>query len=301
MTIETALPGDEAAARAALYAGRIFRTAATAASAALVEAASALLRDELGEADVRARAGTLAPNALFAAIGRIRRVMFAEASWRDAVRQVIGARGFDPDAHAFEPPRLRVVLHRGHDLPAAAPVYLAHRDTWYAHPQALLTWWLPLDDLAARETFVFYPALFAAAVANDSERFCHAAWTARGPGLRLGWQEQTAAHYPGLTGEVGATAELGFACARGATVMFSGAHLHRTLRQATGRARFSLDFRTVHLADAAAGRGAPNVDNRSRGSALPLYVQPGGTGGRSARASTSAPDRLAAKSPGTRS
>ena len=50
--------------------------------------------------------------------------------------------------------------------------------------------------------------------------------------------------------------------------------LSETLPQALGRTRFSLDARLVHLGDHARGLGAPNVDGRSRGSALPDYVQP---------------------------
>ena len=61
---------------------------------------------------------------------------------------------------------------------------------------------------------------------------------------------------------------------RAETLLFSGSHFHRTLPQATGRARFSLDFRAVDLDDHARGAGAPNVDNRSRGSALVDYTMP---------------------------
>jgi hypothetical protein len=52
-----------------------------------------------------------------------------------------------------------------------------------------------------------------------------------------------------------------------------GAHFHQTRKNATGRTRFSLDFRTVDLADHEAGVGAPNVDNRSTGSTVRDYVR----------------------------
>ena len=57
--------------------------------------------------------------------------------------------GYDLGAVAFDPPRIRAVIHDGHLNPRAAAVYGGHRDTWYGHPAILVTWWVPLHDLAA--------------------------------------------------------------------------------------------------------------------------------------------------------
>ena len=274
--IETQTPDDPAAMRAALYAGRVFRTAPTPASLRLVDAVGWRLARELGDRDVRTRAMAL-PD-LFERIGRVRHALYTQAAWHHATRAVMADSGFDPATHAFDPPRLRAVLHRGHEIPAAHAAYLPHRDTWYAHPRAMVTCWIPLDDLAADETFVFHPAAFDRAVPNDSERFDHDEWTRDGPTRRIGWQRRSdgiEARYPGMIGDDLPGAPLGFACRRGEVLLFSGAHLHRTLPQANGRARFSIDLRIVHPGDVAAGRGAPNADNRSTGSSLPDYVQPG--------------------------
>ena len=171
-----------------------------------------------------------------------------------------------------------MVIHRGNEDPRAAPVYYAHRDTWYAHPQALITWWIPLFDLPAAETFVFYPACFQSPVPNDSEIFDYDAWVRDGWGLKIGWQDREAgrtARYPGVTGPVDEGPAAGFSCRAGDNLLFSGAQFHRTLAHAEGRTRYSLDFRMVHLGDHAAGMGAPNADNRSQGSCLPDYVRLG--------------------------
>jgi hypothetical protein len=65
--------------------------------------------------------------------------------------------GFEPEQHAVDPIRLRVVTHGGHENPKAAPVYYTHRDTWYAHPQSQISWWVPLHGVTEEETFVFFP------------------------------------------------------------------------------------------------------------------------------------------------
>lgn len=258
-----------------LYRGEISHTGPTDASLRLVDDATALLADALGCAPGEVRDQRLPNPELFARIGKVRKALYLDPHYHQAVRDVIAARGVDPAGVAFDPLRLRVVLDRGHENPLAAPVYHPHRDTWYGHPNALVAWWIPMDDLAAHETFVFYPERFAAPVGNDSEIFNYDDWVRDGWELKIGWQKLGApAQYPRAALDADGGRAEGFACRRGDNLVFSGAHFHATLPQATGRTRFSLDFRIVDLADHAAGLGAPNVDNRSRGSALRDYVTP---------------------------
>jgi hypothetical protein len=269
---------DNTALRRALYGGALAKLPATRATSALVDATLALLGEEIGPGDVRALPSVLDPEDLFARVGRIRKRLYLEPRFHRLVRDVLDASGWGSAQTAFDPLRLRVVPHAGHENPRAAPVYYPHRDTWYAHPQGIVTWWIPLHDLAEDETFVFYPEWFDRPVPNDSEIFDYDAWVARGWSLKIGWQDIEAgrtARYPQVAGAFAPGRSVGFACARGENVLFSGAHFHRTLRQMTGRCRFSLDFRVVHLGDHAEGLGAPNVDNRSRGSALRDYTMPG--------------------------
>jgi hypothetical protein len=260
----------------ALYGGDLLQLAPTDASTRAVDEAHALLRRELGVDDVRRAHRTLDDVELFERIGRVRRMLFLEPRWHDVVRDVVAACGVDPREIAFDPIRLRVVSHRGHENPRAAAVYLAHRDTWYAHPQAVVTWWIPLHDLREEETFVFYPERFDHVVPNDSERFEYGAWVSGGWDLKIGWQDRDAGlstRYPGVVGEPDPGPEIGFSCRRGENLLFSGAHFHETREQSLDLTRYSLDFRVVDLADHRAGRGAPNVDNRSRGSAVADYVR----------------------------
>ncbi|HEV8045458.1 MAG TPA: hypothetical protein VGP38_09775, partial [Rubrobacter sp.] len=49
----------------------------------------------------------------------------------------------------------------------------------------------------------------------------------------------------------------------GDLLCFSGAHLHASVPNTTGVARFSVEVRTVDAGDAADGRGAPNVDGEA--------------------------------------
>jgi hypothetical protein len=260
-----------------VYDGQVLLLSETAASRELVKSVLELLADELESEDVRTAPNDLSNDELFRRIGRVRKILYLEPEYHARLRDVLAAHGFDPDEIAFDPLRLRVVSHLGHENPLAAPVYYPHRDTWYGHSQALITWWIPLHDLGEDETFVFYPERFRVAVPNDSEVFDYDEWVRNGWSLKIGWQDPEAsrrARYPSVTADWNGGEPLGFSCRCAENLLFSGAQFHRTLPQAFGRTRYSVDFRLVHLADHASGFGAPNVDNRSRGTALVDYVKP---------------------------
>jgi hypothetical protein len=202
----------------------------------------------------------------YAAIARAR-ARIADAI--DEARAVVAALGLEPREVAIDAPRLRAVRHEGHAIAAAAPVYYAHRDTWYANPRAQLNVWIPLHDVSAEEGFDVYPDALAVPVANDSRGFDFDAFA-----RDVGWQRPDpppGAAYPRATEAIDRFPALPIAAPEGEIVVFSAAHLHRTRAHAAGRTRFSVDFRVVHLGDYEAGAGAPDVDDESTGSALATY------------------------------
>lgn len=269
-------PATRAGLRSALYGGDIFLLAPTEASRRAVAAANEVLAAELAVSDIRAAHRELDEAAFFERIGRVRRALFCDPAWHAVVEAVVDDLGFADGPFAFDPIRLRVVAHRGHENPRARSVYYPHRDTWYAHPAAVVTWWIPLHDLGEAETFWLYPDAFERPIDNDSEVFDYRDWVRDGWELKIGWQQRDAgltARYPGVVGRPSPGRALAFACRRGDNLLFSGAHFHQTRPQSLGQTRYSLDFRVVSLADSRGGLGAPNVDNRSRGSALVDYTR----------------------------
>jgi Phytanoyl-CoA dioxygenase (PhyH) len=273
---ERVRPATDADLRRALYDGRVFLLPATAESLRLVDFARDALATELC-ADPRTSHERFTDEELFTRIGRVRRQIYTEPRGQLLLRATASEAGFEAERSAFDPARLRAIVHGAADNPRAAPVYYPHRDTWYGHPGSVVTIWTALHDLSAEETFVFYPNRFDQPVANDSEIFDYDKWVSLGWSLKIGWQDREAslkARYPQVTGEQDYGPAAGFSCRAGEVLLFSGAHFHRTLPQIGGRSRFSLDARLVHLGDHARGMSAPDVDNRSRGSALRDYIQP---------------------------
>ena len=291
---ESRLPEGSLAVRDALFDGTTFLLRGSDASHALVRDAWARIEDSFADVGGAGRAQfELSGEAFFERVKVLRREFFCAPEWHQAMARIVEARGFDVDGLRFDPMRLRVVMSGGHRNEAAAPVYATHRDTWYGHPPGLVTWWVALHETEERESFVFYPEVYGEPVENDSETFDYREWVKDGPDLKIGWQHVTAgrtASFPAWTGgteassvtsETGETEtsrqalgpEIGFGAHAGDELLFAGAHLHRTLGHDSERTRFSFDFRFVALDDLESGRGAPRVDDRSRGAAEVDYLR----------------------------
>ena len=228
---------------------------------AMAEAAFApfpppLAQDSLGPKDFLARAAAL------------RRSFLHDGEARAAFRAVIEAIGLDPASTFTDRLILRLQpsggAHSGRRVRDLPP----HRDTWGSNLMAQINLWGPVFPLDPGATMVIWPALFDRAVPNtsaewDLERLREAPGrypllpVLRGP---LG--EAAAGEGEGEAAGVEA-AEVPVLIRPGDLLCFSGAHLHASRPNRTGRVRVSVDSRIVALDDVRAGRGAANVDGRA--------------------------------------
>jgi hypothetical protein len=270
VTLKTA---DNAELREAVYAGKVVRIPANAVSRRLVKAVWAALEAEFGTVTARRQLQFKLPgDEFYARIGKVRKRLACEELYRKRLFQLLSHHGFTQGEHAVDPVRLRAVTHLGHENPKAAPAYTAHRDSWYANPQAQINWWIPLHAVTEADSFAFYHDLFDKPVPNNSADFDYDEWMAN-----IGWQSTSGkpAVYPSAQeGSFDPAKGVAFCCGAGDIILFSAAHLHQTMKNASGLTRFSIDFRTVHLGDHSSGKGAANVDNQSTGDALKDYVIP---------------------------
>ncbi len=129
-----------------------------------------------------------------------------------------------------------------------------HRDTWASNVYAQTNWWAPIYPITAGRTVAFYPAYWEKTLKNTSR-----AWDLEE--IRAG--TSSAPVVPGPMEAVDTASELRPVIEPGDLLCFSGAHLHASVPNATGVARFSVEVRTVDAGDAADGRGAPNVDGEA--------------------------------------
>ncbi len=257
----------------AFYRGELALLTATSATLKLVQELHQRLHQALLPASTFARAHhILASELLRHRLHHLRRQLYTDQAVLKSLAAIVSELVEElswPELPAVDLPRLRAIVPQMHQLPAAADAFSAHRDTWYANPAAQINLWIPLGDYSAAQTFVFYPACFSRPVKNNSEGFDYQQWQAT-----VGWQslqKPESAIYPQAL-EVPNVEQMGFACEAGQRLLFSGSHLHQPLPNNSDHIRFSLDMRLVCRRDFAEQRGAPQIDNRSKGSTWSEFV-----------------------------
>ena len=166
----------------------------------------------------------------------------------------------------YDVPKPRTSFPAGHLTTGVAFAFPWHRDVWYSAPAQQINWWLPIFPVRDDNSMAFDLPSFDRAVPNSSDGFDYyennagrlttAAQVTRERQARPGALNHKPSH------------ELVVLPSPGAVLLFSGAQLHTSIPNSSGRARYSVDFRTVDAGDLTAGRGAPLVDAHCTGTAI---------------------------------
>lgn len=185
----------------------------------------------------------------------------------ELVRGLLADLGADPGQTYFDVPRLRTMtseyLNAGLTLQFAP-----HRDTWFSAPMAQLNFWLPVYEVEEANVMAFHPRYFDTGVRNSSRIYNYAEWVAYGRTAAAQQVHTETRPQPKLEQEIEREPDLRVITPPGGVLVFSGAHLHTTVPNTSGRTRFSIDFRAVNRRDVQARAGARNVDSRCTGTTL---------------------------------
>jgi hypothetical protein len=176
--------------------------------------------------------------------------------------------GSDPDKTYFDLPRLRVVPSDGYLTSGVSYAYKAHRDTWYAHPEALVNYWVPVFDCVGARAMSMWINYWNHPVRNSSSEFDYDHWVSdhrfRASSI-IGAENRP---HPLPLEEIDPACDLRIAGNAGDVMLFSTCHLHATAPNTSGATRFSFDLRTIDLDDLNNGRGPCNLDGEATGTTL---------------------------------
>jgi hypothetical protein len=186
------------------------------------------------------------------------------------VRAIIEEAGFPADETHYDLPKPRTSFPVGHLTTGVAFAFPWHRDAWYSAPAQQINWWLPIFPVREDNAMSFDLASFDRAVPNSSDAFDYYQNNASRLTTATGVTREVQAR-PGAIDHQ-PDQELVVLPAPGQVLLFSGAQLHKSIPNTSGRARFSVDFRTVYVPDLIAGRGAPLVDVYCTGTAIRDFV-----------------------------
>ena len=261
-------PVPDAERRRRLFAGDLFVYSPRPSTVALCDFARALVDEAFAPLDPREAQHSLPVERFVEIVAPLKPRFIHHPRTLELERAVLTDLGCDPGRTYFDVPRMRVAAADGYLTAGVAYVLHPHRDTWYSTPMCQVNWWLPVFPIEAESTFAFHPRYWREAVPNSSDEYDLYEWN------RVG-RKEAAKHVgsdtrkqPRAKAPLDLEPELRIVCPPSGLVLFSGAHLHSTVPNTTGRTRFSVDFRSAHHDDLATAGGAPNLDSRGRGTTL---------------------------------
>jgi hypothetical protein len=263
-------PMSDAERRARLYAGDIFIFSPTPAALALVALAREMLEAAFGPIDPRDVHHHKSAEEVAAILADLKPRFIHHPACKQLIPRMMAERGVDLDRLYFDVPRMRSAYPSHFLTSGIAYAFHPHRDTWYSAPMCQLNWWIPIFPIAAENAMGFYPRHFHRPIANNSEIYNYYEWNTKNRANAARHVTSDTREQPKPQAEPDGPS-MRYLPAPGGLILFSGAQLHETVPNTTDVARYSIDFRTVHLDDAAAGAGATNVDSRCTGTTMRDY------------------------------
>lgn len=182
------------------------------------------------------------------------------------VRDIIREAGLSASGTHYDLPKPRTSFPVGYLTTGIAYAFPWHRDTWYSAPIQQINWWLPVFPLREGNAMSFDVGSYTRPVDNNSGRFDYYRNNVarRSTASQVTREEQVR---PAAT-DHSPINELVVLPSPGSVLLFSGAQLHASIPNRSGRARYSVDFRTVDVLDVMEARGAPSVDVACTGTAI---------------------------------
>jgi hypothetical protein len=190
------------------------------------------------------------------------------------IQDILQEFGCDMQKTYLDVPRLRMVTSDGYLTSGVGYAHHPHRDTWYSAPMSQINWWVPIYDIESTQTMAFHPHYWDHPVKNGSASFNYYEWNATSRKDAAKHIKTDTRKQPKPEEELQhLQPEVRMVLPAGGVVLFSGAHLHSTVPNTSGLARYSIDFRTVHLDAVKAKGGAKNIDSRCTGTSLRDYMR----------------------------
>jgi hypothetical protein len=181
--------------------------------------------------------------------------------------------GCDMENTYLDVPRLRAVTSDAYLTSGVGYAHHLHRDTWYSAPMCQINWWLPIFPMASESSMAFHPVYWSKAVANGSEDFNYYEWNSTSRATAAQHIKTDTRPQPKPLEPMELDPQFRLVTEPGGAILFSAAQMHSTVPNTSGRTRFSIDFRTVHLGDLRERKSAPNIDSKPIGTSLRDFMR----------------------------
>lgn len=267
---DSAMSDDERRER--IHAGDIFVYSKRKSVFAFVDFARGMIEQAFAPRDPELAQHQMPVSEFASLLGSLKPQFIHHPQCKRHLENIFAEFGCDPELSYYDVPRLRSSTSDEYLTTGIAYAWHPHRDTWYSAPPSQINWWFPVYDLQGDNAMAFHPGYWNRAVRNNSDGYNYYQWNKlyRGPDVAKLVKEDTRP-LPRATEPVEIEPQLRLLCPVGGMIIFSGAQMHSSVPNTSGRTRYSIDFRHVHAADVAGRRGAPRSDEACTGTTLRDY------------------------------
>lgn len=273
-TIYVDSPFSEAERRRQLYNGQLFVFSPRPSTIALCEFARDLIQDAFGSLDPREAQYSLPVEEYAAILGKLKPYFIHHPKSKQLMQSVLLETGCDLDQTYFDVPKMRSSTSGGYLTTGIAYAWHPHRDTWYSAPGCQLNWWIPIYEIESANAMAFHPRYWSEPVRNDSGEYNRYVENKVGRGEKVAtYTKEDPRILPKPLDPLERDPQVRIVCPVGGIIIFSGAQMHSSVPNTSGRTRFSIDFRTVHLDDVVTKTGAPNIDAACTGTTLRDFLR----------------------------
>lgn len=190
------------------------------------------------------------------------------------IQAVFNELGCDPEKTFFDVPKMRSSTSDKYLTTGIAYAWHPHRDTWYSAPQCQINWWIPIYDIQSDNAMAFHPNYWNRPVRNSSKGYNYYLWNQQHRGRHVSqFLKEDPRPLPKPTESMELDPQIRLIAPAGGIILFSAAQMHSSVPNTSGKTRFSIDFRVVHMDDAKAMRGAPRVDEECTGTTMRDYLR----------------------------
>lgn len=259
--------------RRRVYGGEVIVMAPQPASLALVEHARRMIEAAFTPWNPKHAHKEMTVEKTVEILARLKPAFIHHEMTRHLLQQALIEFGCDREQTYQDVPRLRAAYPTDYLSTGIAYAHHPHRDTWYSAPACQANWWMPIYEFDADQGMSFHPRYWSRSIKNSSREFNYYRWNADGrrnaaQHIKADTRVQPHAEEPLELGP-----DVRLVVPVGGVILFSAAHLHSTVRNLTLATRWSLDFRTTHVDDLIARRGADNTDSACTGTSLRDFVR----------------------------
>lgn len=264
---------DDDVRRQRLYDGQLFVFSPRPSSIALCNHAREMIEEAFGSLDPQEAQYSLPVEEYVAIVSPLKPKFIHHPKTKQLIQDVLEESECDLNLTYLDVPRLRMTTSGGYLTSGVGYAFHPHRDTWYSAPMCQLNWWLPIYDFESESSMAFHPRYWNQAVRNGSSSFNYYEWNSSGRKNAAQHIKTDTRKQPRPEEHIELEPQIRAVCKAGGIILFSPAHLHSTVPNTSGRTRYSIDFRTVHLDDVVTKRGAPNIDSAPTGTSLRDFMR----------------------------